>query len=207
MMTPGDGQETTTRPTLLMEKIVSLLPSDKGSISCGFLLKLLKAANFLHASASLKTELARRIGLQLEEASVEDLLIPPASDSGNTLYDVDLVMTMLEEFLLQWQSPATSPLREKLWCERRRSRSAENVEFELQENSRRSFSASHSSKLRVAKLIDGYLQEIARDKNLPMEKLIAVAETVPEFARVNHDDLYGVIDIYLRVIHSYFYVK
>ncbi|XP_042393370.1 BTB/POZ domain-containing protein At1g67900-like [Zingiber officinale] len=198
MMAPSDDHETTIRPTLLMEKIVSLLPSDKGSISCGFLLQLLKAANFLHASASLKTELARRIGLQLEEASVDDLLIPPASDSGNTLYDVDLVMIMLEEFLLQWQSPATSPLREKLWCERRRSRSTENVEFELQENSRRSSSASHSSKLRVAKLIDGYLQEIARDKNLTMEKLIAAAEAVPEFARINHDDLYGVIDIYLR---------
>ncbi|KAG6506818.1 hypothetical protein ZIOFF_032148 [Zingiber officinale] len=198
MMAQSDDHETTIRPTLLMEKIVSLLPSDKGSISCGFLLQLLKAANFLHASASVKTELARRIGLQLEEASVDDLLIPPASDSGNTLYDVDLVMIMLEEFLLQWQSPATSPLREKLWCERRRSRSTENVEFELQENSRRSSSASHSSKLRVAKLIDGYLQEIARDKNLTMEKLIAAAEAVPEFARINHDDLYGVIDIYLR---------
>lgn len=57
-------------------------------------------------------------------------------------------------------------------------------DFERQENNRRSSYASHSSKLRVAKLIDGYSQEIARDKNLPMEKLIAIAEAVPDFARL-----------------------
>ncbi|KAJ8479177.1 hypothetical protein OPV22_022904 [Ensete ventricosum] len=184
---------------LLMEKIVSLLPTEKGSVSCSFLLKLLKAANILHASTSSKMELARRIGLQLEEASVDGLLIPLDSNSSGTLYDVDIVMAMLEEFMLQGQSPATSPPREKLRCERRRSRSSENVEFEGQENSRRSSSASHSSKLRVAKLIDGYLQEIARDENLPMKKLIAIAEAVPDFARLDHDDLYRVIDTYLRV--------
>ncbi|KAG6515382.1 BTB/POZ domain-containing protein At1g67900-like [Zingiber officinale] len=198
-MVPGNGQEATGKSTLLMEKIVSLLPSEEGSVSCGFLLKLLKAANFLHASAPVKTELARRVGLQLEEASVEDLLIPQAANSGDTLYDVDVVMTMLEEFLLQGQSPATSPPREeKLRRQRRQSRSADKVEFEVHENGRRSSSSSHSSKLRVGKLIDSYLQEIAEDKNLPMEKLIAIAEAVPDFARTDHDDLYRVIDIYLR---------
>ncbi|CAL9768460.1 unnamed protein product, partial [Musa acuminata subsp. burmannicoides] len=48
------------------------------------------------------------------------------------LYDVDIAMATLEEFLLQGQSPATSPPKETL----------------------------------LAKLIDGYIQEIARDKNL-----------------------------------------
>ncbi|XP_074565866.1 BTB/POZ domain-containing protein At1g67900-like [Curcuma longa] len=187
-----DGREVTAKQKLVMEKIVSLLPQEKGSVSCNFLLKLLKAANFLQASTSLKLELARRVGSQLEEATADDLLIP--SDSGDTLYDVDMVMTMLEEFLLQVQSPATTPPREKLKRERRRSQSAEKAEFE----GRRSSSASHSSKLRVAKLIDGYLQEIASDINLSMEKLIAVAEAVPDFARVDHDDLYRVIDTYLR---------
>ncbi|WOL02460.1 BTB/POZ domain-containing protein [Canna indica] len=191
-------RETTVKQRMLTEKIASLLPTEKSSVSCSFLLKLLKAANIVNASTSLKIELARRIGLQLEEASVNDLLIPPASNSIETMYDVDLVMAILEEFLLQGQSPATSPPRERLSCERRRSRSADNVEFEGQENGRRSSSAAHSSKLRVTKLIDGYLQEIARDKNLPMEKLVAIAEAVPDFARVDHDDLYRAIDIYLR---------
>ena len=192
-------REITMKHRLLLEKLVSLLPSEKGAVPCSFLLRLLKVANILNASASSKLELARRVGLQLEEATVSDLLIPSLSYVDETLYDVDVVMTILEEFMLQGQSPPTSPPRGKFGYERRRSRSAENVELEGHDNSRKSSSASHSSKLRVAKLIDCYLQEIARDANLPMEKLIALAEAVPDFARPDHDDLYKVIDIYLRV--------
>ncbi|XP_058093712.1 BTB/POZ domain-containing protein At1g67900 [Magnolia sinica] len=189
--------EITSRHRFLLESIVSLLPMEKGSVSCSFLLKLLKAANILGASSSSKMELARRVGIQLEEATVRDLLIPSLSHANETLYDVDIVMTILEQFMLQGQSPPTSPPRARAGFERRRSRSAENVDFEFQE-SRRSSSASHSSKLKVTKLIDNYLQEIARDANLPLQKVIALAEAVPDFARPDHDDLYRVIDIYLK---------
>jgi hypothetical protein len=181
-----------------LESIVSLLPAEKGAVSSSFLLKLLKAANILNASSSSKMELARRVGLQLEDARVSDLLIPSLSYANDTLYDVDMVMIILEQFMLQGQSPPTSPPRSKLGSERRRSRSAENIDFEFQE-SRRSSSASHSSKLKVAKLVDGYLQEIARDVNLPLSKFIALAEAIPHFARLDHDDLYRAIDIYLKV--------
>lgn len=182
---------------LLLESIVSLLPVEKGAVSCSFLCKLLKAANILGASSSSKMELARRVGIQLEEARVSDLLIPSLSSANETLYDVDIVMTILEQFMLLGQSPPTSPPRTKGRFERRRSRSAENVDFEFQE-SRRSSSASHSSKLKVAKLVDGYLQEIAPDTNLPLAKVITLAESVPDFARLDHDDLYRAIDIYLK---------
>lgn len=189
--------EVTSKHRLLLESIVSLLPAEKGAVSSSFLLKLLKAANILNASSSTKMELARRVGLQLEEARVSDLLIPSLSYSNDTLYDVDIVMIILEQFMLQGQSPPTSPPRSKLASERRRSRSAENIDFEFQE-SRRSSSASHSSKLKVAKIVDGYLQEIARDVNLPLSKFIAIAEALPQFARLDHDDLYRAIDIYLK---------
>lgn len=193
-------EEVTSKHRLLLESIITLLPSERGAVSGGFLLKLLKAANLLGASSGSKTELARRIGLQLEDATVADLLIPSPSYSSETIYDVDIVMTILEQFLLQGQSPPTSPPRSKLGFERRRrSRSAENIDMEFQER-RRSSSASHSSKLKVAKIIDNYLQEIARDVNLPLSKFIAIAEAVPDFARLDHDDLYRAIDIYLRVI-------
>ncbi|KAG8366035.1 hypothetical protein BUALT_Bualt17G0034200 [Buddleja alternifolia] len=187
--------EVTKKHRLLLESIVSLLPTEKGEVSCSFLLKLLKATNILKASSSTKMELARRIGLQLEEACVSDLLIP--SLSGEMIYDVDVVITILEQFLLQGQSPPTSPRRVKGDFERRRSRSAENADLMFQE-SRRSSSASHSSKLKVAKLVDVYLQKIAKDKNLPLSKFIAIAEAIPEFARLDHDDLYKAIDIYLK---------
>lgn len=197
--------EITSKHRFLLESIISLLPMEKGSGSCSFLLKLLKAANILGAASSSKLELARRVGIQLEEATVSDLLIPSLSDANEMLYDVDIVMTILEQFMLQGQSPPISPPREKARYERRRrSRSAENVDFEFQE-SRRSSSASHSSKLKVAKLIDCYLQEIARDANLPLEKVIALAEAIPEFARTDHDELYRVIDTYLKVNYIYLF--
>lgn len=189
--------EITSKHRVLLESIVSLLPAEKGTVSCSFLLKLLKAATILNASSSSKMELARRVALQMEEATVRDLLIPSISYANSTVYDVDLVITILEQFMLQGQSPPTSPPRSKLGFERRRSRSAENIDLAFQE-SRRSSSASHSSKLKVAKLVDGYLQEIARDANLPLSKFIALAEAIPDFSRLDHDDLYRAIDTYLK---------
>ncbi|WJX61918.1 hypothetical protein P8452_46965 [Trifolium repens] len=191
------ASEITSKHRLLLESIVSLLPTEKGAVSCSFLLKLLKASNILNASSSSKMELARRVGLQLEEATVNDLLIPSLSYTNDTVYDVELVMTILEQFMLQGQSPPTSPPRSLKTFERRRSRSAENINFELQE-SRRSSSASHSSKLKVAKLVDRYLQEVARDVNFSLSKFIALADIIPDFARHDHDDLYRAIDIYLK---------
>ncbi|XP_054825048.1 BTB/POZ domain-containing protein At1g67900-like [Prosopis cineraria] len=194
---PDLANEITSKHRLLLESLVSLLPAEKGAVSCSFLFKLLKAANILNASSSSKMELARRVGLQLEDASVNDLLIPSVSYDTDTLYDVEMVITILEQFMLQGQSPPTSPPRSRLDFDRRRSRSAENIGLEFQE-SRRSSSASHSSKLKVAKLVDRYLQEVARDVNLPLSKFTALAETIPDFARHDHDDLYRAIDIYLK---------
>ncbi|CAL0311872.1 unnamed protein product [Lupinus luteus] len=189
--------EITLKHRLLLESIVSLLPAEKGAVSCSFLLKLLKASNIVNASSSSKMELATRVGLQLEEATVNDLLIPSLSYTNDTLYDVEVVMTILEQFMSQGQSPPTSPPRSTLAFERRRSRSAENINFEFQE-SRRSSSASHSSKLKVAKIVDKYLHEVSRDVNFPLSKFIALAEIIPAFARHDHDDLYRAIDIYLK---------
>ncbi|KAI7728152.1 hypothetical protein M8C21_020485 [Ambrosia artemisiifolia] len=196
---PENGETITnsnSKSRLLLESIISLLPTERASVSCSFLLKLLKAANILRASSSSKSELARRIGIQLDEATVSDLLIP--SSSNDMTYDVEVVFTILEQFMLQSQSPPTSPIHIKGRFERhRRSRSANNGDFELQE-SRRSSSASHSSKIKVAKLIDGYLKEIGKDVNLPLSKFTALAEAIPDFARLDHDDLYKAIDIYLK---------
>ncbi|XP_057529251.1 BTB/POZ domain-containing protein At1g67900 isoform X2 [Amaranthus tricolor] len=188
--------EKTCKYRLLLESIISLLPSEKGSVSCSFLLKLLRASNLLNASPSSKMELARRVGIQLEEANVKDLLIPTSLIENR--YDVDVFMAILEQFMAQGQSPPTSPPRTKgRFDRRRRSRSAENIDVEFQE-SRRSSSASHSAKLKVAKIVDKYLQQIARDPKLPLSKMIAIAEAIPNFARIDHDDLYKAIDTYLK---------
>ena len=57
-----------------------------------------------------------------------------------------------------------------------------------------------SSKLAaVAKLVDGYLSEIAKDPCLPLEKFIDLAKSMPPLSRTVHDALYRAIDVYLKV--------
>ncbi|CAO2042687.1 unnamed protein product [Urochloa humidicola] len=196
----GSADMATGNHSLLVERMASLLPAERNAVSCGFLLKLLKAANVLCASTATKAELTRRAALQLEDAAVGDLLIPSCV-AGETLYDVDAVMGILEELALRQAAaagmPEASPPQPHARGHRR-SRSAESSEFE---GARRSTSAaaSHGAMVRIGRLVDGFLVEVARDPNLPLDKLIAIAEAVPDCARPEHDDLYRAVDTYLRV--------
>ncbi|GER52818.1 phototropic-responsive NPH3 family protein [Striga asiatica] len=51
---------------------------------------------------------------------------------------------------------------------------------------------------KVGKLIDCYLQVVAKDADVLVQKVVSLAETVPGVARTAHDDLYVAIDIYLK---------
>ncbi|KAG2572853.1 hypothetical protein PVAP13_7KG205200 [Panicum virgatum] len=127
--TDGSADVAATDHRFLVETIASLLPAERDAVSCSFLLKLLKAANALCASPATKAELTRRAALQLEDASVSDLLIP--SCASETLYDVDAVMAILEELALRQAAagiPEASPPPHARG--HRRSRSAESSEFE-----------------------------------------------------------------------------
>ncbi|KAL6634046.1 hypothetical protein ACP70R_026717 [Stipagrostis hirtigluma subsp. patula] len=202
-------KQIATRHRLLLEKIVSLLPAERDAVSCGFLLKLLKAANILSASAASKAELLRRVAWQLEEASVADLLIPSLSCVSETLYDVDAVAAILDEFVLRFAAAAPAPPPPLAMSGspddspshsggHRRSRSAESVSFD---GTRRSLSAapvSQGALVTVGRLVDGFLVEVAKDPNLPLDKLLAIAEAVPDSARPEHDGLYKVVDSYLK---------
>ncbi|GAU26116.1 hypothetical protein TSUD_225790 [Trifolium subterraneum] len=86
---------------LVLETIVCLLPPDMGSGSCGFSLKLLKVAIQLECDESVRSELMRRIGQRLEEATVADLLI--CATAGETTYDVETVQKLLEVFVAHGQ--------------------------------------------------------------------------------------------------------
>lgn len=162
---------------LIVDVIVWLLPVEKGSVSCGFLFKLLKAAILVDSGEMEKKELVRRIGQQLEEASVSDLLIR-APEGQTMMYDVEIVHNMLEEFVMQDQ----------------------NAEIQLVEGCemRRPGILTEASKLMVAKLVDGYLAEIAKDPNLPLSTFVNLAEMVSGFSRPGHDSIYRAIDMYLK---------
>lgn len=166
-----------------VDTIVWLLPSDLGSVSCSFLLKLLKAAILVGSEERVKKELVNRIGQQLEEASVADLLIT-ASEGQTMMYDVDVVQEIVGEYLM-------------------RNRTAEIELTDIDNDGIRGLRGqeilSSASKLMVAKLVDGYLAEISKDCNLPLSKFIDLAEMVSGFPRPNHDGLYQAIDMFLKV--------
>ncbi|XVE82919.1 hypothetical protein DITRI_Ditri16bG0043900 [Diplodiscus trichospermus] len=161
----------------LVETILWLLPMEKGTVSCSFLLRLLRAAILLDCGEMERNELMRRIGQQLPEATVTDLLIrAPAGEAS--IYDVDIVHKLVEEFVTHISQ--TDP-----------------IENEFQ-GSRSPKFGPDASKVLVAKLIDGYLAEIARDPNLPLSKFVNLAENIASFSRPSHDGLYRAIDIYLK---------
>ncbi|KAK7307683.1 hypothetical protein VNO77_40951 [Canavalia gladiata] len=165
-----------------LETIIHLLPADMCSVSCSFLLKLLKAAILLECEASERSKLMRRIGQCLEEAAVADLLIC-AAVGETTMFDVDTVQRLVEEFVAHEQQSQSETL----------------LEDELQEiKSPRMISSNPSNKIKVAKLVDGYLAEIARDPSLPLSNFVSLAELVSSFSRPSHDGLYRAIDMYLK---------
>jgi hypothetical protein len=188
--------ETASRDRHLLDIVVSLLPAEKGSFSCAFMLKLLKAASLMAengagAIANLKMDLARRIGMQLDDASLSDILIPGPC-SKESLYDVDSIRSILEHFLAR-ESVSTP--------------TCINAGFIVGEmNDPRSSTprgcgrGTSASMSRVVKLVDAYLAEIAKDPKLSLTKFVGLAELVPEFARPVHDDLYKAVDVYLKVM-------
>ncbi|XP_042474475.1 BTB/POZ domain-containing protein NPY1-like isoform X2 [Zingiber officinale] len=94
-----DDDEYMKKSRIIVETIISLLPTDECSgCMCRFLLELLKVAILVGARDVLKDELIDRIGIQLHKASVKSLLIPLKSGSGDTMYDVDLVQSLIHKF-------------------------------------------------------------------------------------------------------------
>jgi hypothetical protein len=175
-----------TKHCAALETVMSLLPAEKGSVSCSLLLKLLRAACLLRSVETYRNDLIKRIGAELDRASVSDLLIPASAGDDEGMYNVDQIVAMLEEFLLQHAEP-------KLEEDDQVLDAAENLVA----------SASSTSKMAaVAKLMDGCLAEIAKDPSLPLAKFIELAESVPAASRQVHDALYCAIDMYLKVICS-----
>ncbi|KAJ3701637.1 hypothetical protein LUZ61_005342 [Rhynchospora tenuis] len=164
---------------VVIETISALLPQEKCTVPVSFLFGLLRSAVMLDCNISCKLNLERRIGAQLDMATLDDLLIPSSKSSGETLFDVDTVHRILVIFAQQDDS--------------------EDGELGYDYDSEGSIDPpSQSALVKVAKLVDSYLAEIAPDGNLSLGKFIAVADTLPGYARVTDDGLYRAVDIYLK---------
>nr|GMC46429.1 BTB/POZ domain-containing protein NPY1 [Ipomoea batatas] len=164
----------------LVETIICLLPSDKGvSCSCNFLLKLLRVAILVEAEDSLREDLLKSISLKLDEASVNELLIPARSPQ-TTIYDVELVKSLVNRYVTRERGSLDANATEK-------SRKGSD-----------DFVLGRGSWINLSKLIDGYLVEVAHDPGLSLGTFIELLQSIPESARPIHDGLYGAIDIYLK---------
>ncbi|KAK4756801.1 hypothetical protein SAY87_006928 [Trapa incisa] len=167
--------------TGLLEEIVNLLPDRTGVTPTKFLLRLLRTAMVLQAATLCHDRLERRAGSQLDGALLEDILIPSVYYSAETLYDIDCVERMLEYFMA---AVATDLL--------------DGGGFVEEEEEGRLFGVRSTPITVVARLIDGYLAEVAMDVNLKMQKFQAVAALIPDYARPMDDGIYRAVDIYLK---------
>ncbi|KAL8033764.1 hypothetical protein ABFX02_13G178500 [Erythranthe guttata] len=170
---------------ILLEEIDQLLPLQKGLCATKFLFGLLRTAKILKANPTCVSNLEKRIGVQLDQATLEDLLMTNSSDSMETLYDVDCVQRILEHFLTMDGGGGGGGGGE----------SPESVE---DGGSQLMGSPSLTPITMVAKLIDGFLAEVASDVILKLPKFQSLAAAVPEYARPLDDGLYRAIDIYLK---------
>ncbi|CAH8350751.1 unnamed protein product [Eruca vesicaria subsp. sativa] len=177
---------------VILEVIVGLLPTqaNKSSIPVSFLSTLLKTAIGSGTSVSCRSDLERRISHNLDQAILEDILIP-AHVGGGAMYDTDSVQRIFSMFL---------NLDE---CEYEDEDDDEGDVVEESEMAMYDFegneSPKQSSMFKVSKLMDSYLAEVALDSNLPPLKFVALAELLPDHARVVCDGLYRAIDIFLKV--------
>lgn len=162
----------------IVETLVSLLPMEKStSVPQSFLFGMLRMAIMVDASIACKLELERRIAFRLEMVSLDDLLIP-SIQAGDSLFDVDTVHRILVNFLQQIEDEDN-----------------EDCGYESEGLG----SPGHGSLLKVGRLIDSYLAEIAPDPYLSLQKFTAIIEILPDYARVIDDGLYRAVDIYLKV--------
>ncbi|KAK8923612.1 BTB/POZ domain-containing protein NPY2 [Platanthera zijinensis] len=154
-----------------LEAIVGLLPAEKGSVSCNFLLRLLRSSRMMHCGVAVERDLMKRIGRQLDEAHVSDLLFPvPGGES--TDYDIEMVLSIVREYVR---------MERKIVIINGHDLVLDKV------------------RIAVGKLVDGYLAEIAKNSHQSVDKFIELASILSAESRPVHDEIYHVIDLYLKV--------
>ncbi|XP_076889567.1 BTB/POZ domain-containing protein SR1IP1-like [Bidens hawaiensis] len=156
---------------VVLETIVGLLPREKNAIPISFLSMLLRAARYLNTTVACRLELEKRMGLQLEQAVLDDILIPSFCFDGDTFFDVDTV----QQIMLNYFEHNSTGLDDTNYV-----------------------SPSQNDNEKAGKLMETFLARIACDRNASVSKFISFAECIPVEVRVTEDGMYRAIDIYLK---------
>ncbi|KAM3357732.1 BTB/POZ domain-containing protein [Capsicum galapagoense] len=94
----------------IIEAVERLLPQERGLIPCSLLSQMLRSAIILDADTECKSGLEIRIGKQLDQATVKDLLIPAQGYAKEEQYDTESVKRILKNFYSNYTSKDTSGL-------------------------------------------------------------------------------------------------
>ncbi|CAN6234281.1 unnamed protein product [Urochloa humidicola] len=102
-----DDTQTAGEQRRVVESLISIIPRQKDSVSCSFLLRLLRLAVTLKAAPALVTEVEKLAGAQIDQAALADILVPSSSypyaglpSSAAAAYGVDLVQRLVEQFVV-----------------------------------------------------------------------------------------------------------
>lgn len=161
---------------VILETIVSLLPRDKNTVPISFLSMLLRAAVCLETTVACRLDLGKRMSLQLDQAILDDLLIPTYSVTGGRLFDIETVKGIMVDFLEFYEV-------NKRGCNEDKDH----------------FSPSPTEIEQVTELMESYLTHVASDPYFSVLDFISLAELIPQQFRSKDDGMYRAIDIYLKV--------
>ncbi|KAF7843296.1 root phototropism protein 3-like [Senna tora] len=157
-----------------VETLVGVLPPEKDSIPCNFLLRLLRTANMVGVEMNYRWELEKRISWQLDQASLKEIMIPSFSHTCETLLDMELVIRLVKRFVgLDGGGGGGG-------------------------GDGGGGKMSGVALVKVAKLVDCYLAEAAVDANLSLSMFVELAGALPPHSRATDDGLYRAIDTYLK---------
>lgn len=96
----GSITATWMKKRFFVETLVGILVEECSiPIHCDFLLRLLRVANMVSADPACRAELERRVACRLEEASLEELMIPSYCYTCGTVLDVELVIRLVRRFM------------------------------------------------------------------------------------------------------------
>ncbi|XP_059654295.1 BTB/POZ domain-containing protein At5g17580 [Cornus florida] len=94
----------------VIETVERLLPGEKGLLPCTLLFEMLRFATALEASSGCRNGFETRIGKQLDQATVKDLLIPSQGYAKEMQYDTECVRRILKNFYCHYTRQDASGL-------------------------------------------------------------------------------------------------
>ncbi|KAM0944834.1 putative NPH3 domain-containing protein [Dioscorea sansibarensis] len=96
---PGSSVAAWMKKRFLIETLIGILPAEKDSVQCGFLMRLLRAASMVEVSPASMAELEARVAAQLERVTLKELMIPAFRHTCGTVLDVGLVLRLVKRFV------------------------------------------------------------------------------------------------------------